>query len=44
MNKNFDELKEKIKKVWKDNKFDPNGSYIGTSELNEEPVQDQDDL
>ena len=44
MSEDFDELKEKIKKIWKKDRFDPNGSYIGTIDGDEEPVQDQDDL
>ena len=37
--------KEKqIEEIWQDDKFDPNGSYVGTGSLEGEPVQDADDL
>ncbi len=40
--KNFKE--NEIQEIWGENKFDPNGSYVGTGTLEEEPVQDADDL
>lgn len=44
MEKNFNNVKEQIKQVWKSRKFDPNGSYSGTASDNSKPLQDQDDL
>ena len=43
MKKDQSQLTQEIKKIWKPNKYDPNGSYIGNSK-DDEPVQDQDDL
>ncbi len=33
-----------IEEIWGDDKFDPNGSYVGTGTIDEIPVQDADDL
>jgi len=44
MAKKFSEVKSEIMKIWKGNKFDPNGSYIGNAVDKLKPVQDQDDL
>ena len=44
MNKEIKETTEKIKKIWKSNKYDPNGSYTGNSNDKSKPLQDQDDL
>ena len=44
MKKISNETIEKIKNIWKNSKFDPTGSYIGNSKLDNEPQQDQDDL
>lgn len=45
-NKKIDKkcLKNKIEEIWSDNKFDPNGSYLGMGIDEEEPIQDADDL
>ena len=37
-------LKKSIEEVWKNNKNDPNGSYIGTADDLGRPIQDADDL
>lgn len=43
--KKFDKNKEKsIENLWADDKFDPNGSYVGTPVQDIKPVQDADDL
>lgn len=44
MKKNLQKLQNEIRKVWKSNKFDPNGSYTGNDTLAKIPIQDQDDL
>ena len=49
MRKNNNKIDKKskeneIEEIWKNNKFDPNGSYVGTGTLEDEPVQDADDL
>ncbi len=49
MRKNKNKIKKnikenKIEEIWGENKFDPNGSYVGTGVLEETPVQDADDL
>ncbi len=44
MKKDFDKIKKDVNKIWKGGKFDPNGSYVGTAEDFERPVQDADDL
>lgn len=49
MKKNKNKIKNKcdkneIKEIWQDDKFDPNGSYVGTGALEGTPVQDADDL
>ena len=33
-----------VKKLMRSDKFDPNGSYTGTSADGGKPIQDQDDL
>ena len=44
-NKTVKNSKEnKIEEVWTDDRFDINGSYIGTGTLEDMPVQDADDL
>ena len=40
----MEKLTADLEKIWKQNKFDPNGSYIGNSKIDKEPAQDQDDL
>ncbi len=35
---------KEIQEIWSENKFDANGSYVGTGLLGTEPVQDADDL
>lgn len=43
--KKFDKNKEKsIENIWADDKFDPNGSYIGNAIDEKRPIQDADDL
>ena len=49
MRKNKNKIKKnikenKIEEIWGENKFDPNGSYVGVAENKTEPVQDADDL
>ena len=44
MKDDLEMLKDKITKVWRSKKFDPNGSYTGNSIEKTQPVQDQDDL
>lgn len=49
MKKNKNKIKKnpdinEIKEIWRENKFDPNGSYVGISENQTDPVQDADDL
>lgn len=49
MSKNKKKINEKyleksINEIWKNNKNDPNGSYTGTADDLETPVQDVDDL
>ena len=45
-NKKIDKklTENKLKDIWKVDNFDPFGSYTGTSEGEEMPVQDADDL
>ena len=35
---------KKIEEIWGNDKFDPNGSYIGNATIDKNPVQDADDL
>lgn len=49
MRKNNKKIKEKtteksIEEIWNDDDFDPNGSYVGTADGFDYPVQDADDL
>ena len=49
MKKNKNKIKKnpdinEIKEIWRENEFDPNGSYVGVGESGENPIQDADDL